>query len=450
MNHKHLLDRRSFIKTAGATLLLPALPSLTRAASPTTNPPRRICVIFFGNGVSLAPVGHEHEDWHWFPRQSGPDYQFTIPMEPLRPWRDQFSIIAGLSHPVLRSVYAHNTGGYFLTGADQRLPTGNTVSMDQVHAQYEGIHTRYPSLVLASEGGIGDYQRSHTLSFTETGQPIPPLAMPRNVYNELFSVSDSNPEAIRRSFGRKRSILDTAVAELKSTRASLGASDKRKLDQYLTSVRGIEERLDRAESWVEREKVHLPADQFDLDVDPREGPREFVDSMYNMITAAFLTDSTRTITFAKRREVAGGIANNFPLSIGLAPHHKLSHGTKEKDGFLNWSKYDRWLNERFAGFLKEMAETDDPIAEGSLLDNTLVLYGSGTSHTHITHNYPIILAGGKNMGFKHGAFHDFRKAGEDNTFNNLLLTMLQQTGVEIDRFGDSTGTFSELLKPYPV
>lgn len=445
MTNKPRIDRRSLIKTAGATLLLPAFPSLIRASSASQNPPRRICVIFFGNGVSLAPLGHEYQDWHWFPRETGSNYAFTKPLEPLLPLRDQFSILSGLSHPVLRSVYAHNTGAYFLTGADQRLPTGNSISMDQVHAQYEGIHTRYPSLVLASEGGIGDYQRSHTLSFSETGQPIPPLAMPRNVYNELFSVDDSNPKLLRRALGRNRSILDTAVAELNSTRESLGAADKRKLDQYLGSVRGIEEGLNRADAWIEREKNQVPADQFDLDADPTVGPKEFIDSMYSLMRAAFETDSTRTITFVKRREIAGGLANNFPISIGLPSHHTLSHGTKEKDGYLNWATYDRFLSERFFGFLKQMAETEDPIADGSLLDNTIVLYGSGTSHTHVTHNYPLILAGGKNMGLKHGCHHDFRKNGEDQPLNNLLLTMLNRAGVETDRFSDSTGTFAELI-----
>jgi hypothetical protein len=440
------LDRRSFIKTAGATLLLPALPSLLRAAaSPSARAPRRLCVVFFGNGVSLAPAGHEHADWRWFPHQTGFDYQFNRSLEPLRALRPQFSIVGGLSHPILRSIYAHNTGAYFLTGADQRLTTGNSISMDQLHASQEGINTRYASLVLASEAGVGDYQRSHTLSFTETGQPIPPLAMPRNVYNELFSVGQGDAHALRRAFGRKRSILDTALAELGSTRASLGAADRRKLDQYLTSVRGIEEGLERADAWIDREKATLPADRFNLDADPTVGPKDYLDSMYALITAAFLTDSTRTVTFVKRREIAAGLANNFPRSIGLADHHTLSHGTKEKDGYLNWAKYDHWLTERFAGFLRQLAGTEDPIGEGSLLDNTLVLYGSGTSHTHVTHNYPLILAGGKNMGFRHGGYHDFSRKGEDQPLNNLLLTMLNQTGVEATRFGDSTGTLSGLL-----
>ncbi len=443
-----IIDRRSFIRMAGATLLLPAFPSLTRAAGTaplTAAAPRRLCVIFFGNGVSLPPEGHEHSDWRWFPHQTGRDYKFNKPLLPLKPFRDHFSILGGLSHPVLRSVYAHNTGAYFLTGADQRLPTGNTISMDQIHAGYEGIHTRYPSLVLATEGGVGDYQRSHTLSFTETGQPIPPLAMPRNIYNELFTVGNQDPGALRETFGRKRSILDTALSELNFTRSRLGSEDKRKLDQYLSSVRGIEESLDRADAWIDREKATLPADRFDLDADPTVGPKEYIESMYALINAAFLTDSTRTITFVKRREIAGGLANSFPRSIGLSDHHTLSHSTKKTNGYLNWAKYDEWLTARFAGFLKQMAETEDPIADGSLLDNTLVLYGSGTSHTHVTHNYPLLLAGGKNMGFKHGAYHDFTKNGEDLPLNNLLLTLLQQTGIEMDRFGDSTGTLDSLL-----
>lgn len=440
------IDRRSFLKTAGASLLLPALPVFgANAVSPSRNP-RRLCVVFFGNGVPLPPEGHpDHDDWNWFPHQTGADFRLNKPLEPLERLRGDFSVLSGLSHPILRSIYAHNTGGFFLTGADTRSPQGNSVSMDQVHAQFEGIRTRYPSLVLASEGGVGDFRKSHTLSYSLTGQPIVPIATPRNVYDELFGVETRNRGEKKRAYGRDRSILDTALGDLKSIDAKLSPADRSKVEQYHTAVRNIEKRLDRAEAWMDVEKAKMPADRFDLEADPRKGPEAFLDNMYELMYSAFLSDSTRSITFTKMREGAGGIANGFPRALGLKDLHGLSHDTKSEDGYRNWATFNQFLSDRLAGFLEQMASTDDPIGEGSLLDNTIVLYGSGTSTTHTTYNYPLILAGGKNMGFKHGSHHNFHKNGEDAPLNNLLLTILLQLEAEVDQFGDSSGTLSRLL-----
>jgi hypothetical protein len=441
------IDRRAFLKTAGAAaLLLPALPIFGAGAGSPQRNPRRLCVIFYGNGVPLPPPGHpDHADLHWFPHQTGANFKLNKPLAALEPMRGQFSILGGLSHPVLRSIFAHNTGGYFLTGADESQPMANTVSMDQVHAQFEGVRTRYPSLVLASEGGVGDFRKSHTLSYSHTGQPIVPIATPRNIYDELFGVDRRNRQDTKRAFGRDRSVLDAALGKLKYLTAQLNAADRAKVDQYHTAVRNIEKRLDRAEEWIDVAKPHMPADRFNLDADPRQGPEAFLDNMYELMYAAFLSDSTRSITFMKAREGAGGIANNFPKAFGLKDYHSISHDTKSEDGFRNWATFNKFLSDRFAGFLQQMAATDDPIGEGSLLDNTIVLYGSGTSLTHTTYNYPLVLAGGKNMGLKHGSYHNFQKNGVDLPLNNLLLTLLIQLGAEVDRFGDSNGTLDQLI-----
>lgn len=440
------INRRAFIKTLGASLLLPALPMFSFGAGTPNRNPRRLCVIFFGNGVPLPPPDHpDHADWHWFPHQTGRDFKLTKPLQALEPLRGNFSILAGLSHPVLRSIYAHNTGGYFLTGADEHRPQANSVSMDQIHAQFEGSRTRYPSLVLASEGGVGDFRKSHTLSYSSAGQPIVPIATPRNVYNELFGVDARDRKDVKRAFGRDRSILDAAVSEMRFINSRLGPADRSKVDQYQTAVRNIEKRLDRAEAWMDIEKTKMPMDRFNLDADPREAPEAFLDNMYDLMYTAFLSDSTRSITLMKAREGAGGIANNFPKAFGLKDYHSLSHDTKSENGFRNWATFNKFLTDRFARFLGQMAGTPDPLGEGSLLDNTVVLYGSGTSLTHTTYNYPLVLAGGKNMGFRHGAFHNFNKGKEDLPLNNLLLTMLLQLGAEVDHFGDSTGTLQPLL-----
>lgn len=446
------VGRRAFIKSATATLLLPATAGMSYAAgnkevsrqiAQSSAPPRRLCAIFVGNGVALPPVDHPiHEKWHWFPHEVGPDFGLTAPLEPLANVRDQFSVISGLSHPTLWPIYAHTTAGYFLTGADPQSPAGNSISMDQVFAEFAGSQTLYPSLTIGTEGGAGDISRSNTLSYMQSGQPIPAIGgTPRAVFNELFSVDKRDKGAQARGFDRDRSLLDAAVQQVKSLQARLGPDDKRRLDEYLTSVRNTETRIDRAEAWLDVPKPEVDAGQFQLDADPvYDGPAAFLDAMYQLVHTAFVTDSTRIATFQAVGEGAGTIAKEFPKALGMDKiHHQLTHEyDKTEDGWEQWARYDRFQVERLAAFLELLAGTDDPFADGSLLDNTIVLYGSGTSETHVTKNYPIIVAGGRNMGLAHGIH---RRYEDGIPFSNLLLTLLQCLGVPAERFADSTGTF---------
>ncbi len=448
-------DRRLFLQSAGSSLLLPALPSLSALlstgahASPTADksvPPKRLCFVFFGMGVALPPEDHvAHKDWHWFPHELGANFKLNKTLESLEPYRDQMSIMTGLSHPRTRTTYAHSTGAYFLSGADPKNPAGNSISADQVYATYAGQHTRYPYMMMSTEGGVGDFREPNTMSYSSSGQPIPSIGNPRDVFNEMFGVPSGDRQSIERAFGRDRSILDTVSADLASLQKSLGYEDKAKLDQYLTAVRSMESRIERAQDWLDVPKPNVPESQFkQLDSDPiNDGPTDFIDTMYELMTQAFLTDSTRMVNFLKVNESPGGLAGRFPkVALGLDDHHTLSHGFNEEGGFERWAQYDAYLAERFAGFLKQMSETDDPHAEGSLLDNTAVLYGSGTSTVHNTRNFPLLLAGGKNLGFKHGTFHGF---DESVPMSNLLLTMLQQSDIPVESFSDSTGNLSELL-----
>ncbi len=447
------LDRRSILRSASASLLLPSLASLNFAQSASALSPgqtaakapvKRLCTVFFGMGVSLPPEGHvSHKDWHWFPHKTGADYVLNNPLKPLSGLRDQFSILSGLSHPRIRTMYSHSTGAYFLSGADPELPAGNSISLDQVYAQYVGAETRYPYITLGSEGGIGDFRLPNTLSYNSAGQPIPSIGTPRAVFDELFGVQQGDRASIKRAYGRDRSILDAVSADLKTIKRDLAYEDKARLEQYLHAVRSMEERVERAEAWLDVEKPKMSADKFKLDVDPmRDGPTDFIDSMYNLIHASFVTDSTRTVNYMKVKESAGGLAAKFPIALGLPHHHTLSHEFNSEGGYERWSRYDQYLTERFAGFLNQLATTDDPHGEGSLLDNTIVLYGSGTSNVHNTRNYPIIVAGGKNLGLKHGAFHNYP---ESVPFSNLLLTLVQQLGAPVENFSDSTGTISEII-----
>jgi hypothetical protein len=446
------VSRRAFLKGAGATLLLPATAGIAYATSgskaaqqvvQSSGAPRRLCAVFVCNGVALPPPGHPiREKWHWFPHQVGADFELTAPLEPLRNIRDQISVVSGLSHASLWPIYAHTTAGYFLTGADPQSPAGNSISMDQVLAQYSGSQTLYPSLTIGTEGGAGDVSRSNTMSYMQSGQPIPAIGgTPRAVFNELFSVDTRDKSAQARGFDRDRSLLDAAVQQVKSLQSQLGPEDRQRLDEYLTSVRNTETRIDRAEAWLDVPKPEVDAGLFQLDADPvYDGPAAFLDAMYQLIHTAFVTDSTRIATFQAVGEGAGTIAKEFPKSLGMDRiHHQLTHEyDKTEDGWEQWARYDRFQVERLAVFLEILASTDDPFAEGSLLDNTIVLYGSGTSETHVTKNYPIIVAGGRNMGLVHGIH---RRYENDAPFSNLLLTLLQTLGVPADSFADSTGTF---------
>lgn len=444
-------NRRLFLKSAGSSLLLPALPSI--AGSPNSNgqpptaistaQPKRLCFVFFGMGVSLPPKDHKaYNDWNWFPHNLGRDYRLTKTLSSLAPFRGQMSILSGLSHPRTRTMYSHSTGGYFLSGADPENPAGNSISADQVYAAHGGVSTRYPYMMMSTEGGIGDFREPNTMSYSSSGQPIPSIGTPRAVFNEMFGVQGGDRASIERAYGRDRSILDAISPDIRRLDKTIGHEDKARLEQYLSAIREMETRIDRAQEWLDIPKPKIPESQFELDVDPiQDGPTKFIDAMYQLITTAFLTDSTRMVNFLKVNESPGGLAGRFPEALGLPGHHTLSHDFNAEGGYERWAQYDAYLAERFSGFLKQLSETDDPYAPGSLLDNTLVLYGSGTSTVHNTRNFPLILAGGKNMGIKHGEFHQF---DESVPMSNLLLTLLQQTGTPVDSFSDSTGNIAEL------
>ncbi|MFC3122694.1 DUF1552 domain-containing protein [Agaribacter flavus] len=443
------INRRTFLKAAGSSLLLPALPSFfprTASANVATQKtaPRRMCTVFFGMGVSLPPDDHiAYRDWHWFPHETGANYTLTKSTLALEPHRKRLTIMSGLSHPRTRTMYSHSTGAYFLSGADPKTPAGNAITADQVYAEHVGQHTRYPFITMDSEGGIGDFREPTTLSYNRSGQPIPSIGKPRGVFNELFGVGKGDKNTQLRDFGRNKSILDKMTQDLKVLENKLAGDDKNRLEQYLSSVRELEHRIERAEAWLDVEKPRIDESAFNLDTDPiKDGPTEFIDAMYQLMYTAFLTDSTRVISYQKVRESPGGYSVKFSKAIGLPGHHALSHGFNEEGGYERWGQYDAYLSERFAKFLNMMKSTDDPFAEGSLLDNTLVLYGSGTSTVHNTRNFPLVLAGGENFGFKHG---EHRKYDESIPMSNLLNTMLQQLGAPISNFADSTGTIKNIL-----
>lgn len=454
MKNQHL-TRRSLLRAGGLTLALPAFASIpnspflqtVRAQPPVGKEvaaPKRFCCIFFPNGVSLPPVGHPaHNDWHWFPHQVGPDYLLTKTLEPLQKHRDFFSILSGLSNPPMRSSIAHITADTFLTCADSSRGYKNSISLDQLIAHEIGDQTRFASLSLSSDGGVGTPGRTQTLSFTAAGRPIPSLSKPRAIFNRMFGIGEQSTEQQRRQFGRDRSILDHLRTETTTLHRNLSARDRQRLEEYLTSVREIEYRLERSDRWLDGQRPQVDEDDFDLALTPRDSAKDYIRVILDLIYVAFLTDSTRSIAYQITSEDAKGIGDNFPKSIGLSGHHALSHSTDDETGYENWARYDRFLASQLAYLLERLQATEDPFQSGTLLDNTIVYYGCSTSQTHKAVNYPIILAGGKSMGFRHGQHRHFDESRY--RISDLYVTFLQQLGIEVDRFADSTRTLGDLL-----
>jgi hypothetical protein len=453
------MSRRFFLRAAGATLALPTLPSLfgsalavrglAAEAKPDPAPgaaagARRFCCIFFPNGVSLPPENHPlHREWHWFPHETGADYRLMKPLEPLEPLRREFTILSGLSHPALRKMVGHATADSFLTAADQTHGYANSISLDQLYAEAVGDQTRFPSLTLSSDGGTGTPGRAKTLSFTRSGKPIPALSEPRVIFNRLFGVEERSVAEQRRAIGQQRSILDSIAGETRAMERRLDAADRSRLQEYLTSVREIEQRLERSDRWLDVQKPAVKPDAFRLDATPGGDAQDYLRGILDLMHAALLTDSTRSLTYQVTAEDAKGIGDRFPSALGLKGHHNLSHATGTENGYLEWARYDRFLTEQFAYFLERMRATKDPENDGSLLDNTVVLYGCSTSRTHKASNYPLILAGAQRLGLRHGRHLQFDESRVH--LSNLYVTLLRQLGMPVEQFGDSNGRADEVL-----
>lgn len=434
-------DRRMFLRGTGASLGLPFLECMGVEKAATL--PRRFCSVYFPYGASLVKAGSEGANWRWFPNgDGGRDFQFNDSLKSLEAHRDDITIIEGLSHLKGRKMGGHDTADTFLTGAE--LKPGelkNTVSVDQVAADAFAESTRYRSLVLSTDGGVGEPTRSSTLSFGRTGQPIPALNKPRIIYDRFFGVNSESLKRQRRELANSASMLDLVYEHSKTVRGKLGKQDQEKFDEYLESVRSIERRVERSESWLDVPKPDVDPTGLFLDADENT-PAEYIGTMYDLMYLAFQTDSTRVATYQiGNMNGATSIAGKFPELLGMAKNmHGLAHGWNKKGGAEALGKWDQFLAQQLSRFLGRMKSTSE--GDGSLLDRTVVLYGTSNSNTHNNNNCPMLTAGGKAMGIKNG---QHLKLGQDVPMSNLLLTLLHQIDVPVDRFSDSTQELSEVL-----
>jgi hypothetical protein len=427
------LNRRTALKSTCVCLTLPWMECM--AEDKPAAPKKRFFAGYFAYGVPMpADNAPDRLGNGWFPLGEGRDYQAPEMHKSIMPLKDKVTFLSGLSHPAMRRTSAHKGADYFLTGANiLKTYDKQSISIDQYVARALGNDTRFQSLVMSSFGGVNRPYRSSTLSFDRTGRPIPAQNKPAEIFRRMFGeVTPSEKDAL----ASRGSIIDEVLSEARDLNRRLGANDRKKLDEYLTSVREVERMTERSRNWLNTPKPKVDSKGLDL-VANTTTPREYLTVMYDLLALAFQTDSTRVATFQTACEEAGP-TDSFPRAIGLGhSSHKLSH---EKKNYRDVAKYITFLNEMHANFVKKLDGIQE--GDGTLLDNTLCFYGCATSKTHQAVNYPIILSGGRNMGFRHGSHLSYP---DRVPLSNLFVTIGNQLAGPTERFADSTADVTEVL-----
>ena len=439
MTSPHTIDRRAFLRgIGGMTLALPVLDAM--GAEITDRIPRRFCALYTANGMSLPRPEHGIDEWSWFPTaERDGKFEFGKSTEPLRPFRQELSFVGGLYHPSGPKADPHVCSDMWLTGAPLHNPkpgTYNSVALDQVVALHTKQFCRQPSLVLSIDAGTGFLSRTGTISYSLEGRPIPAENNPRRIFDRLFRADRQSLQSERENLQRKIKLVDSVLDSAKAFNQKLGKSDRDRMEQYLTSLNEVESRLIASERWIDIPLKKQDYSHLNLNATTEGEPAEYYRTMFDLIALAFDADITRSVTFMLNREDGMGISDTFPIKLGLSKtHHSLSHAT-DKEGQLAFAKYDRFLSQQIAHFLDRLNTYRD--RQGSVLENTIVLYGSGASTTHTPKNLPTLIAGGSRMGLRHG---NFWRTGE-NRMSNLYLSLLHSLGIPQDGFADSTGPLS--------
>jgi hypothetical protein len=416
-----------------------------RAAEDQIATPRRSAFIYLANGVHSL---------NYQITTPGKDYEFSRSLKPLEKHRAVITPISGLHHPGSLSHH-HNCISVWLTGGKLGPSDRNTISVDQKMAEVTALHTRISSMEVALT--------QDSLAWTADGVRLPAMRRCSEIFASLFEEPKGGKTAQRRALRRKGSVLDANLSEVRQLEKKMGSQDKGRMEQYLTSVREAEIRTRRADTWLD---TPLPAVS---DADRKRTDRdiaatmagEYFRTVYDLMVLAFQTDVTRVATFSM-----GGEGDAFSIpEIGITEsRHQLSHHGGDAGYMEKLTMYDTFAVEQFSYFLTRLAETKD-LGDKPLLGSTMALFGSGMSygHSHGNANLPLVLAGGADLGLKHGSHLDFnqghfkgyqldkpgehyglcsRPANSDAHMSNLLLLMAQRMGVEIDQFGDSNKVIS--------
>ncbi len=438
-----LISRRHALGGLGTFIALPLLECMTplrgAAARPVT--PKRSAFIYLPNGVNTLDYQIT---------SAGADFTFSRTLKPLEKHRKVVTPISGMHHPGGLGHH-HNCQKIWLTGGKLGPSDVNTISIDQKMAEVTSPHTRFHSLQIANRGS--------SLSWTQDGIRLPAMSRCKQIFAHLFEEPKNGTAAQRRALRRKGSVLDANLEEVRKLEKKIGAEDKGRMEQYLTSVRETEIRTERADAWLDVPRPDI--DEADRRRADREVPQtqagEYFRTIYDLMVLAFQTDATRVATFSSGNEGQG-----LPIpELGIPQsRHELSHHNGDPGHMENLTLSDTFSIEQFGYFIGRLAETRD-LDGKPLLDSTMALFGGGMSygHSHGNANLPLVLAGGAGLGVKHGRHVDFnqghfggyalddpgshyrlcgRPANSDARMSNLLLAMAQKVGVETDAFGDSS------------
>ena len=418
--NKRIVSRRTVLKGVGVSLTLPIMESLMpRDAWASSG-----SVVAQRMAIMTVPFGMVVDKFH--PAQSGPDYDLPRTLQPLRNQQNDFTVFSNLDHDVRGGHAANHT---LLSGVKSTeragYPDGN-ITVDQRAAELVGHNTRFQSLVFWGDG----------MSYTRTGVRVPAVEKPSDAFKLMF-VDDSEEQ---RKFNRatldsSSSILDTVLEDARSLNRELGASDRRKLEEYFSSIRDTEKKLKLAEGWIDEPKppVHDPATK-----NVGTGARDtkigdnYVEVWLDLMFLALQTDSTRVVSMSVKN-------GNWGLDGVTDSYHTLSHHGQREDRLQQLAVIESHFMQNFAKFLERLKSAELP-GGGTLLDSTQVLFGSGlgSGSRHSNTNLPLILAGG---GWKHGQHIDAQRG---QPLCNLYLSMLQRMGAEQDYFNRSQSTFGGL------
>ena len=439
MIFKKAIPRRTFLRGIGATVALPLLdgmiPALAAAGDTAAKSPTRLSFVYVPNGMIMNK---------WTPAAAGASFALTPILEPLAPFRDRFLVLSGLNHdtadplPGEGEVAPHDrAGASFLTGVHAKKEGHVGISVDQIAAKELGKHTQLASLELGLDSNdvAGQCERGwscayvHTLSWRTPTTPMPIENEPRVVFERLFGDSNTTDPAERLArIQRRRSILDSVTQAAARLLTGLRPSDRARLAEYLDAIRDVERRIQVAEEQSSRE---LPV----LDR-PAGIPATFDEHaklMFDLQVLAYQTDLTRVITFMMGREQA----DRTYREIGIPDaHHPLTHHQNDPVKIAKVIQINIFHARMFAYFLEKLRSTPD--GDGSLLDHSMIVYGSGISdgNKHLHQDLPVLLVGGAAGRVKGGHHVRYPK---DTPMTNLFLAMLDKLGIAVENFGDSTG-----------